>query len=425
LPFPAPSRRAGGRRSRGQSLVEFALIVPFLLLLTMTAIDFGRVFLGWVNLQQMTRIAANFAADHASAWGIPGNANDKSRYQIMIDNDARAINCNPPGTIAPPQFTGGTALGAHVRVAIDCQFSVITPIISSVLGGTILVSAETTYPIKEGAVATVPGGGSPIVTPPTAEFVGSPQSGWAPLAVTFTDLSTGGPAGWSWDFSAGSTGGTGTSAPPVPPTRVTQGPHTVTYTCTGPEGSTCIYGVSLNVSNAGGADSEIKTNYITVTVPPATGPIAEFTGTPRTGTKPLTVNFAFVNLPRTPAVTYTKWEWDFDGNGSFDATGQTASHTYTADGSYTVTLRVTDNTNATNTLTKTGYINVFKKICTVPDFANVKKNGAQSVWVAAGFTTTVTLASGTGNYTIHSQSIVGGTIDPQPDGCDSTITVGP
>jgi PKD repeat protein len=426
LPFPAPLRRAGRRRSRGQSLVEFALVVPFLLLLTMTAIDFGRVFLGWVNLQQMTRIAANFAADHASAWGTPGNATDKSRYQIMVDNDARAINCNPPGTIAPPQFTGGTALGAHVRVAIDCQFHVITPIISSILGGTILVSAETTYPIKEGAVATVPGGGSPIVTPPTADFVGSPQSGWSPLIVTFTDLSTGGPAGWSWDFSAGTPGGTGASAPPNPTTRVTQGPQTVTYTCSGAEGSTCIYGVSLNVSNAGGADSETKTGYITVTVPPTTGPIAEFTGTPRSGTKPLTVNFQFVDL-RGGAVTYTTYEWDFDGNGSggWDATGQTTSHTYTADGAYTVTLQVTDSTGATNRLTKTGYINVFKKICTVPDFANVKKNNAQSVWGAAGFTTTVTVASGQGNYTIHSQSIVGGTIDPQPDGCDSTITVGP
>ena len=65
-----PSRR---ERSRGQSVVEFALVVPVLLLLMLTAIDFGRVFLGWVNLQQMTRIAANHAAEHASAWGTPGD----------------------------------------------------------------------------------------------------------------------------------------------------------------------------------------------------------------------------------------------------------------------------------------------------------------------------------------------------------------
>ena len=37
-------------RSRGQSLVEFALVLPMILLLMLIAIDFGRVFLGWVGL---------------------------------------------------------------------------------------------------------------------------------------------------------------------------------------------------------------------------------------------------------------------------------------------------------------------------------------------------------------------------------------
>ena len=46
-------------------MVEFALVFPVILVLLMVAIDFGRVYLGWVNLQNMTRIAANFAANHA------------------------------------------------------------------------------------------------------------------------------------------------------------------------------------------------------------------------------------------------------------------------------------------------------------------------------------------------------------------------
>lgn len=411
-------------------MVELALVVPVLLLLTLTAIDFGRVFLGWVNLQQMTRIAANYAADHASAWGTPGDPVQQNRYQTIVRNDARAINCTPPSPLPPPQVLG-SALGSHVRVAIDCEFSIITPIISSVLGGKILVSAETTYPVKEGAVAIVPGGGSPIAVPPTAEFVGSPQTGWgsppsgsAPLQVTFTDLSTAGPAAWTWDFSAGSTSGTGTPSV-TPGTSLAKGPHTVLYDCVGSPGDTCVFNVSLNVSNAGGSDAEVKASYITVTVPPGSGPIAEFSGTPRSGTKPLAVSFQFVDL-RAGAVTYTQFAWDLNGDGTFtDATGQTASYSYTTEGSYTVSLRVTDNTGATNTVTKVGYINVVRRICTVPDFANTKKNNAQSVWAAAGFTTSVQFLSGNGNYSIRTQSIVGGAIDPKPDGCDSVITVGP
>jgi PKD repeat protein len=430
-----PSQRSDRARPRGQSMVELALLLPVLLLLLLVAIDFGRVFLGWVNLQQMTRIAANHAAKHATAWVAPIDGADlaeQARYRQKVENDARAINCTPPDPIPDPQLASGTTLGAHVRVAFDCEFGLLTPVISAVLGNSILVSAETTYPVKEGIVGTVPGGGSPVVVPPTADFVGSPQSGWgsppsapgtAPLSVTFIDQSIGGPTSWTWDFSAGSPSGSGTPSASVT-TALTQGPHTVDYDCAGSAGQTCIFNVSLNVSNAGGADSSVKGNYITVTVPPDSGPIAEFTGTPRSGTKPLTVSFQFVDL-RGGTVTYTTYEWDLNGDGSTDATGPTAAFNYTTEGSYDVSLRVVDSTGASNTLTKVGYITVVRQICTVPDFANVKVNNAQSRWAAAGFTTQVQFSPGNGNYTIRTQTLVGGTIDPQPDGCGSTITVGP
>ena len=69
-----PSRRKAGQpkdRSRGQSMVEFALVIPLILLLMLIAIDFGRVFLGWVGLNNAARVAANYAAMHpARANGI-------------------------------------------------------------------------------------------------------------------------------------------------------------------------------------------------------------------------------------------------------------------------------------------------------------------------------------------------------------------
>jgi hypothetical protein len=63
----APRRTAGRSRARGQSLVEFALILPILLLLALIAVDFGRVYLGWINLQNEARIAADFAANNPLA----------------------------------------------------------------------------------------------------------------------------------------------------------------------------------------------------------------------------------------------------------------------------------------------------------------------------------------------------------------------
>src|SRR6476659_5639717 len=61
-------KTADREKSLGQSLVEFALVLPVMLLLMLTALDFGRVYLGYINLQNMARIAANFAADNPSAW---------------------------------------------------------------------------------------------------------------------------------------------------------------------------------------------------------------------------------------------------------------------------------------------------------------------------------------------------------------------
>ena len=77
-----------------------------------------------------------------------------------------------------------------------------------------------------------------------ANFVGSPTSGAAPCTVQFTDKSIGDVNSWSWDFGDG---GVSTEQNPV---------HTY---------SPGIYTVTLTITeSAGMTDSEIKTNYISV-----------------------------------------------------------------------------------------------------------------------------------------------------------------
>ncbi len=87
-------------------------------------------------------------------------------------------------------------------------------------------------------------------TAPTAQFSGTPLSGSAPLAVTFTNSSSGTtPLTYSWAFGDG---GTSTATSPV-----------YTYTTPG------TYSVTLTATNACGTDQEVKTGYVTVTTPPA------------------------------------------------------------------------------------------------------------------------------------------------------------
>jgi PKD repeat protein len=85
-----------------------------------------------------------------------------------------------------------------------------------------------------------------VLPPPVADFSGTPTSGPAPLAVQFTDESTGATS-WSWTFGDG-----GNSAAQNP---------SHTYTDPG------VYTVSLTATNAVGSDVETKTDYITVTEP--------------------------------------------------------------------------------------------------------------------------------------------------------------
>ncbi|GAA3833560.1 PQQ-dependent sugar dehydrogenase [Amycolatopsis tucumanensis] len=70
-------------------------------------------------------------------------------------------------------------------------------------------------------------------------------------------------------------------------------------------------------------------------------PTARMTATPSSGQAPLTVAFdgSASSDPEGGALTY---EWDFDGDGTFDATGPQATHTYTENGQVEARLRVTD-----------------------------------------------------------------------------------
>jgi hypothetical protein len=58
----AAHRSPAAKRARGQSLAEFALVVPFLLLLVVTIADFGRLFNAGIVIESAARAAAETAS---------------------------------------------------------------------------------------------------------------------------------------------------------------------------------------------------------------------------------------------------------------------------------------------------------------------------------------------------------------------------
>ena len=382
------------RRSRGQSLVEFALVLPFLLLLTLAAIDFGRVYLGYVNLQSLARIAANFAANNPTTDWTDNSDSTVQAYNRLVLDDATATNCtlqqdgagnNPPR----PTYPTGTDLGDTAEVRLTCQFGLITPIIRNVFGGSgsIPVSAAAIFPVKSGGVAgigVVGGGGSQI---PVADFFGSPTSGTEPLIVAFTDQSTNAPTEWTWTF------GDGNSSNDPNPTHTYETANT--------------YTVSLTATNADGSNTRTRSNYITVGAPGE----ANFSGTPTSGEAPLSVDFTDLSTG-----SPTSWVWTFGDGGS--SVAQNPSHTYLTAGTYDVTLDITTLTgDATHTLT--GYIVVGAAQCTVPNVSDgtTGKVQATNALEAKGFV--VVQVGGNGNWDVKVQIPV----DGDEVDCGSTVTI--
>ncbi len=164
-------------------------------------------------------------------------------------------------------------------------------------------------------------------TPPVADFSGTPTSGCVSLTVDFTDMSSGDPTSWSWDFGDG----VGTSTAQNP---------SYTYNAAGN------YTVTLTATNEYGSDTETKTNYISV----SDVPVAGFSGSPTSGQAPLTVDFTDESTGNP-----TSWSWDFgDGGTSVD---QNPTYTYNDSGDYTVTLTAS-NACGSDVETKVDYIHV-------------------------------------------------------------------
>ena len=254
--------------------MEFALIRPLLLVLLLMAIDFGRVFFGWVALHNASRIGAEYASSHSGAWLTPGIAFQRDQYTQLVLNDLQALNCNLPTPPVPdPQFIDDadgdgtfTSDGDLVRVDLNCSFGLLTPFAEAIFGGPVPVSVRSDFAIHHTLVGQLPDPSGPppgLCSVPDADFttVPAPGSGnriaiTSGQSVTFSDTSTASSGceitSWAWDWE---TNGVPDDTTPGPVT------HAFTY---GGSGPFTTYMVTLTVTNSGGP----ATHNITVRVSP-------------------------------------------------------------------------------------------------------------------------------------------------------------
>jgi PKD repeat protein len=163
----------------------------------------------------------------------------------------------------------------------------------------------------------------------TAEFSAPVTSGCSPLIVNFQNQSTGTGLTYQWNLGNGNN----STAQNPSASYITPGTYTVTLTVTGP----------------GGTDTEVKMAFITVFTPP--NPEVEVSQ--GIGCFPFDVQFTDASIPGDAPVT--AWSWDFGDGGA--SVAQNPTHTYTTQGTFNVTLLLTDGNGCTSNESFPGLIN--------------------------------------------------------------------
>ncbi len=150
------------RHAGGQALAELALVLPVILLVLLTGVDFGRVFLGWVSLNNAARVGANFAALNPSADWTSSTDPSVVTYTRMVTDDAAQIDCILPSPLPMPTFNDGTGIGAPAEVTLSCSFRLLTPVVGNIVGNPMTVTATSVFPIRAGLATAIP---TPSPTP--------------------------------------------------------------------------------------------------------------------------------------------------------------------------------------------------------------------------------------------------------------------
>ncbi len=136
---------------RGQSLVEFALILPIFILLLVGLFDFGRAIYGYNTISNAAREAARVAIVNQTTSEIKAEAVKQSvslnipSSQVTVTYANRDLSSGAPCNTTPIQN------GCIAQVTIVYQYRAATPLIGNLVGdlnlsSTARMPVERSYP---------------------------------------------------------------------------------------------------------------------------------------------------------------------------------------------------------------------------------------------------------------------------------------
>lgn len=124
------------KSSRGQAIVELALVLPLVLLILFSIMEFGRAYQAYVTVNYLAREGARQGAVGATATEIETLTKDRARTG-GLDQTLVAV------------VTSKSADGTLVTVKVTYSFKFLIPLVSDVVGQVVLpMSAALTMHIE-------------------------------------------------------------------------------------------------------------------------------------------------------------------------------------------------------------------------------------------------------------------------------------
>ncbi|MFZ5898721.1 MAG: TadE/TadG family type IV pilus assembly protein [Bacillota bacterium] len=126
------------RGETGQSLVEFALILPLLILLLFGTIEFGRVFSSSLVLTNAAREGARLGAVGKTDTQIIQSVRDMC--SPLVDGDALDVEVQPAEGVRVP--------GGEVTVTVRYSVPLVTPVLSGIAPNPFPLNAKATMRVE-------------------------------------------------------------------------------------------------------------------------------------------------------------------------------------------------------------------------------------------------------------------------------------
>lgn len=151
---PVALARARSRRSRGQGLVEFALVLPLFLLLVMGIMDLGLAVFSYNSITNAAREGARLAIVNQDAASVTAKANSQARVAGAPTVTVAYYQANTDGT---PDTSTTCPIGATTYIGVGClavvtfsgTYEPITPIIGRVLFSSgVTFTAKSVLPVE-------------------------------------------------------------------------------------------------------------------------------------------------------------------------------------------------------------------------------------------------------------------------------------